>query len=165
MSQGRMNTWPSAVVVGAITAIALTSDRLPERVASHFGADGLANGFMTRPVYLAFMLGLGVGVPALVSLAMGVSVRHFPRFINIPNREYWLAPERRAATAAYLAAHTAWLAAGLAVFALAVHLLVIRANRLQPPRLDTGFLVALLVALAVALAVWLAVLGRRFRRD
>jgi uncharacterized membrane protein len=152
-------------VVAAIIAIASTSDQLPDRVASHFGADGLANGFMTRHMYLALMLGIGVGLPALIGLTVGPSVRRFSRFINIPNREYWLAPARREATVAYVAAHTARLVVGLAAFAVAVHLLVIRANRLHPPRLETDVMIALLALLAAVLAAWIAVLSRRFRLD
>jgi uncharacterized membrane protein len=163
MPDGRNRTWVSSVVVAAIAAIVLTSHQLPERVASHFGPDGVANGFMPREMYLAFMIGLGVGLPTLVALAVGISVRHASRFINIPNREYWLAPARREATTAYLAAHTSWLAIGLAAFAVAVHLLVIRANRLNPPRLDTDVLIALLAVLAAVLAAWVAMLSRRFR--
>jgi uncharacterized membrane protein len=164
MPRGHSSRWASAVVVGAITAIALTSDRLPERVASHFGPDGSANGFMARHIYLALMLAIGVGAPVLMSLMAGAFVHSFARFINIPNRAHWLAPARREATVAYLATHAAWLAAGLAVFVLAVHLLVIRANRLNPPRLDTREMIALLVAFAGSLVVWMAVLSRRFRR-
>jgi len=165
MPDGANRTWASVAVVAAITAIVLTSDQLPERVASHFGADGLANGFMARHIYLTFMLGIGVGLPALIGLTVGVSVRHFSRFINIPNRDYWLAPARREATAAYLAAHTSWLAVGLAACAVVVHLLVIRANRLNPPRLDTDAMIALLAVFAALMAAWVAVLNRRFRLD
>ena len=44
------------IVVGAF--IVATTGQLPDRVASHFGAGNLANGWMTRGGYLAFMLAL-----------------------------------------------------------------------------------------------------------
>jgi hypothetical protein len=157
--------WASTVVVGSITGIALTADWLPLRVASHFGAGGLANGFMAREVYLAFTIGMVVLPPALVGLGIALALRYFPQFLNLPNRDYWLAPERRGETEAYLTAHTAWLAALIALFALGVHLLVINANRSLPPQLETGPFVALLLGFAIVLVAWIGVLARRFRRD
>jgi hypothetical protein len=157
--------WASAVVVGSITGIALTADRLPVRVASHFGASGLANGFMTREVYLAFTIGLVVVAPALVGLGIALSLKYFPQFINLPNRDYWLAPEQRDETTAFLTAHAAWLAALLALLALGVHLLVVRANLSVPPRLETGPFLAMLLAFAFVMAAWIGALARRFRRD
>lgn len=156
--------WASTVVVGSITGIALTADWLPARVASHFGASGLANGFMTRDVYLAFTIGLVVLPPALVGLSIALSLRYFPQFLNLPNRDYWLAPERREETEAYLTAHTAWLAALLALFALGIHLLVVRANRIVPPQLETGPFLAMLLAFAIVMVAWIGALARRFRR-
>ena len=156
--------WASTVVVGSITGIALTADWLPARVASHFGASGLANGFMTREVYLAFTIGVVVLPPALVGLSIALSLRYFPQFLNLPNRDYWLAPERRDETEAYLTAHTAWLAALLALFALGIHLLVVRANRIVPPQLETGPFLAMLLAFAIVMVAWIGALARRFKR-
>jgi len=157
--------WASTVVVGSITGIALTADWLPARVASHFGPGGYANGFMTREFYLAFTIGMVLLPPVLVGLAIALALRYFPQLVNLPNRDYWLAPERRADTEAYLTGHTAWLAALLALFALGIHLLVVRANRSVPPQLETGPFVALLLAFAIVMVVWVGALARRFKRD
>lgn len=150
------------MVVGCVTAIVLTAERLPERVASHFDAGGVANGFMTRELYLAIVLALVVLLPALVAVLITTSMRHDPPRLNLPNRDYWLAPERRRATTDYLAAHAAWLAALVALLAVAVHLLVIRANRLDPPHLDAAPFLTVLLCFAVAIALWIAALLRRF---
>lgn len=157
--------WASTVVVGSLTGIALTADWLPAQVASHFGPSGFANGFMRREVYLAFTIGLVVLPPALVGLCIALSLRHFPRALNLPNRDYWLAPERREETSAFLMAHAAWLAALLAAFAFGVHLLLVRANLNVPPRLETGPFLAALAIFAIVMVVWIGVLARRFRRD
>jgi hypothetical protein len=165
MARGLGSGWASTVVVGSVTGIALTADRLPARVASHFGAGGAANGFMARDVYLAFTIGLAVLPPVLVGLTIALSLKYFPQFLNLPNRDYWLAPERRGATAAYLAVHTAWLAALLSVFVLGIHLLVLRANRSVPPQLETGPFLAVLAAFGIGMVLWIGALARRFRRD
>jgi uncharacterized membrane protein len=165
MPRGREQGWAGAVMIGCLTGIALTADRLPARVASHFDASGHANGFVTRPVYLAFTIGLVVLLSALVGVLIGVSVRHFPEFLNLPNRDYWLAPERRDETADCLAAHAAWFAALCALLALGIHLLVIRANLIEPPQLESGRFLAVLLVFAGAMVVWLRRLVRRFARD
>ncbi len=152
-------------MIGCITGIVLTADRLPTRVASHFGPAGLANGFMGRAAYLQFTVGLLLIVPLLVASAILIAVRLFPGGLNIPDRDYWLAPERREETVQYLLAHTLWLAALLGVLVLAVHLLVVEANRAVPPQLDTGHFVGALAAFFIALMVWVGALRRHFRRD
>ena len=71
---------------------------LPERVASHFGASGAANGWMTKSQFL--MTYAAILLPALF-LEFGCSAalpRRRKRSCNLPNKEYWLSPERRAGT-------------------------------------------------------------------
>ncbi len=164
MSNGPENGWASTVVVGSITGIALTADWLPHQVAGHFAITGLANGFVAREAYVAMLLGSAVLLPALVIGLLWLAVRRFPRLINLPNRDYWLADERRGATVEFLAARAAWLAALLALLALSLHLLVLRANHLDPIRLDPIGLLAVIVSFVVALGSWLGHLHRYFER-
>jgi hypothetical protein len=161
MARGTGTGWASVVVVGALTGVALTADLLPDRVASHFGWSGGANAFAARGTYLAVVVAAGVLAPALLA----VSVRLFPGALNVPHRDHWLAPERREATLAYLTAHAAWLAALLSTFVLAVHLLVVAANRRVPPQLDSRALLVVLGIFLVAMLGWVAALVHRFRRD
>ncbi len=165
MSRGLGTPWASAVVVGSITGISLTADWLPAHVASHFGASGFASGYTARETYLLFSIAIVVIPPVLVAMTIGLSLRYFPQFLNLPNRDYWLAPERRDDTAAYLTVHAAWLAALLAALALATHVLVVRANLSVPPRLETGPFLIMLVTFSALMVVWIAALARRFRRD
>jgi hypothetical protein len=142
----------------------LTSGGLPSVVASHFAAGGVANGFMPRPAYTFFMVAVTVLVPALIALS-GRLIEALPvARINLPNRDHWLAPERRAETLATLSARSVAFAALLAVFLCFVHWLVVRANRLQPPRLEETSFIGGLVLFALATAVWLTLLFMRFRR-
>ena len=156
--------WASMVVVGCLTGIVLTTDRLPARVASHFGVAGVADGFTSRGRYVVFMIAIAVLLPAIVASLVGVSARRFPGWVNIPNRDYWLAAVRREATADWLTGHATGLAALLALLAFGVHLLVIRANLHTPPYLEATSFLALLGAFTVALGLWVYVLHRRFRR-
>src|SRR5664280_3627514 len=86
------------VLVVAGGFVWLTSGDLPPVVASHFGPGGNANGLMGRGTYTAFMLAVVVAAPALVGFS-GQLVRVLPlQLVNLPNKQYWLAPQRRAAT-------------------------------------------------------------------
>lgn len=141
-----------------------TSAGLPAVVASHFAASGQANGFMPRGMYLGIMLGIGIGAPLLVGLLPGALVKGDGRNLNLPNRDYWLAPERREETIAFLRGHGQWFAAAVALFLAYVHWLVVLANRLQPPMLSSSAISSGLIVFFVALAVWIGVLFYRFRR-
>lgn len=142
----------------------LTSAALPSNMASHFGAGGAANGFMSRGAYVGVMLGVTLIAPLLVALS-GQLVNVLPtRLINLPHREYWLAPQRRAATIASLSRLSVYFASALVVFLCFVHWLVVRANEAPVPRLEP---VPMFVGLGLFLAgtaVWLIVLVRRFGR-
>jgi hypothetical protein len=135
---------------------------LPPVVASHFSASGAADGHMTRDLYRVLMLLLGVGVPAIVAFAGGNAMSRPGARLNLPNRDYWLAPSRREQTVAFLRNHMAWFAAALAVFLLYVQWLVVDANRHTPPTLALSRLLAGLGIFLLVLAIWIGKLMARF---
>lgn len=152
------------VLVAAAGFIWLTSGDLPPVVASHFGPGGAANGFMAKRTYLAFMLAVVVAVPALVGFS-GQLVRLLPiRWINLPNKHHWLAPQRRAETLESLRSLSVPLALALVIFLCFVHWLVVQANAMQPARLSERAVWVALAVLGVAVTLWLVVFFRRFGR-
>jgi hypothetical protein len=158
---------PALLVVALVVAgvvIGSTSSALPGTVASHFGAGGLPNGAMSREGYVAIMIAVAVGLPLLVLGFTAWLPRISPRTINIPNRDYWLAPERRATTFAYLTAHACWMGIALAAFVTALHLIIINANSASPPRLPTAEFVPLLVVFVTFVVLGGLLLILRFRR-
>ena len=141
-----------------------TSASLPHVVASHFGTSGSADGFMSRSAYRFVLLLLMIAIPLLLALLpLAATIKGGLR-LNLPNREHWLAPERRAETLHFLRAHGLWFASFVALFLAYVHLLVVEANRLEPPRLSTSAMHAGLAVFFVALIAWLGVLYLRFRK-
>ena len=142
----------------------LTSGDLPPVVASHFGSGGAANGFMGKGTYTAFMLAMVVAIPALIGFS-GQLVRVVPlQLVNLPNKQYWLAPQRRAATLESLSSIGVPFALALVVFLCFVHWLVVQANAVQPARLSEGSLFVGLAVFGVAMVLWLVVFFRRFGR-
>jgi len=150
------------LVVGAIL-ISATTDHLPAQIASHFGAGGVPNGWMSRNFYLLFMLAFAVILPIVVVLSIGVLPRYWSNAINIPNRVYWLDPVRRGDTLNYLAAHAFWLGLLMVVFITAIHFLLIEANATQPPRLPFRPFIAVLAIFLIATGLWTVTLMLHFR--
>lgn len=153
-----------ALLLAAAGFVHFSSVSLPPVVASHFAAGGAANGFMPRNGYVTLMTALVVGVPLLLA---GVSslVAFMPvNRINLPNRAYWLAPERVDETMAFLQMHGRYFAVLLAAFLCFVHWLVVLANG-QQPRLfpERPFMAGLILFLFATLG-WIGVLIARFRR-
>src|SRR5215813_8923472 len=88
----------AAVLIAVAWFIMTTTEHLSETVATHFGSGFLANGWMQREGYLTFSLTFATVLPAIVAGIVGWLPRIFPRYVNIPHRDYWLEPERRAST-------------------------------------------------------------------
>ena len=154
----------AAVVIAAIAVIAGTSSELPARLATSFGASGAPSGWETRHDYLTMMIGGVIGAPLLIMLALAWLPRVAPRLMNLPHRDYWLAPARRGDTLRSLFAFGCLLAIVLVVFLVALHLLIVRAQMHNPPELPLVPFVVLTGALLVAAGLWAAAWYRRFPR-
>jgi uncharacterized membrane protein len=143
-----------------ILFVTLTTPHMPALVASHFDAAGFATAFIARGVYLKVVLLIGAGLPvALVALLTFVYSR--AEDMKLPNKDYWLAPERIAATRARLVAHAVWFGSLLAAIVGYVHWLELDAHRSVPPQLsnprfEAGLLTFLLIAVAWSIAILMA---------
>ncbi len=87
--------------------------QLPNVVASHFNGRGAANGWQTKSAFFSVFAGVSV-LAAVVGFGIPRIIAAVPeQLINLPNKQYWLAPERRAETLAFLASDFAWFACGI----------------------------------------------------
>jgi len=153
-----------AIVAAAGVFVFATSSALPGRVASHFGTSGAADSFMSRGGYVTFMLVFVVGLSLVMTVIMTLVFRSATTSLNIPNREYWRAPERRAGTVAFLTRHNMRFGACLAVLLSYVHWLVVQANLRQPAELSNSAIYAGLVLFLLTIVVWIEWLWIAFRR-
>jgi len=151
------------VLAGAALFVIRSGAALPDLVATHFGATGRGNGFMPRSVYVRFMLGFVVLLPLAINLLIDYVLRLPSTSINIPNREYWLAPDRRGDTVERLQRHMKFFGVMLAVFLCYVHWQVVQANTRMPPTLDNIRFSTGVATFMAALVVWIVVLRRDFR--
>lgn len=154
------------LLAGSAGFIVATVGTFPDHVATHFGLGGQPNGWMSRDGYLIWMLGFGIVFPAIVSAMVGLLPRAWPglAFVNLPNRDHWFAPERRAESHAYLGRHACWLGCMIVLLMAGIHALILQAHDAVPAQLPETPFFALLGGFLLALGVWILVLYRRFYR-
>jgi uncharacterized membrane protein len=133
-----------AIVFAAIAQCIHDFPLLPARIASHFGPTGMPNGWMSKPqFFIAYALLL---IPA-AALEFWVSrrIRNKPDTkLNLPNKEYWLAPVRRAETFAYFESFFAWYGCVFLFVVVYAMGLALQANFDSPPHLPVGPIVSVM---------------------
>ena len=81
---------------------------LPDRVASHFGASGQPDAWADKEILVKIYLGV-VAFIAILFPGIGFLISKTPpSMINLPNKDYWLSPERRQDTMDTLSRQFLW---------------------------------------------------------
>jgi serine/threonine-protein kinase len=137
-----------------LTWVFYSAHSLPERVATHFGISGRADGFMSLANYRLFIAVLPLLLGGFILGVSKLCLRLPARFINIPNRDIWLSPARRPELAAILTRWFAILACLIVVLLAEVHTLTVLANQLQPPRLP-DIAAFVLIGFPAGLLLWI----------
>jgi hypothetical protein len=166
MKSGRLSWLALALLeAGFLVFVGLSALHLPERVASHFDTAGTANGWMRQSTYVRFIAAFGLCFPLFWALGLPLLLRFTPVSLwNLPHRGYWLAPERRSATEAYLAGQFRWFACLTVGFTTGVHASVVLANTATPPHLAGPAFGAVTGVFLAAGAAWTLVFWRHFAR-
>jgi uncharacterized membrane protein len=159
--------WPYALLAFAWLAFAAyvwwSAGQLPDKVATHFGVNGRPNAWQTHTGYIAFMLLFGAAIPAFILTTFAILRRLNGWGLNIPHKDYWLAPERRRATFDFVQRQGIWLALLLVAFFAGVHYFILMANAHAPAQLPAEFAV-LAGGFLVATLMWGAKLLSHFSR-
>ena len=133
---------------------------LPEEVASHFGLSGQPDAWSTKTSFIVHYFIL-VGFMIIIFLGIRFGMSKIPdSLINMPNKDYWLSPERRQKTFDFMSHYFLWIASATILFLLdmfnqifQVHLG--RANGMSHLVLSLGLLLGFAV-------LWTIGLVRRF---
>lgn len=143
--------------------LALSISLLPNCVATHFSGSGQANGWMSKNAYLLFMAVFSFFLPLLL-VGTSFTLRFFPdKYFNIPQRDYWLAPERRTETFSYLVTHSLWFACIALCFIIGIHFSIVQANSLTPAHLSTPMIIGLIGCFVAGLVVWIVSMILHFK--
>ena len=92
---------------------------------------------------------------------MGIAKRPDAK-LRLPNKEYWLAPERRAETFAYFDSFFAWYGCAFLLVEVFAMGLAMRANFDTPPQLPTGPIVSVIAGFVLYNVAAVIAMLRRF---
>jgi len=136
---------------------------LPDTVASHFGPGGVPDGWSSKSSFLTlYVIILVITVGPFLGLPF--LLRRLPNdLINLPKKDYWLAPERRDETLRTISTNLLWLGNATLMFLSHVMGVTLAANLTPEPHLGGTVLWALGIYLAFVL-VWTVTFVRRFYR-
>ena len=162
----RRSRLPIAVLLGSAALCAGQALHyaaiLPAFVASHFGPNGAPNAWMPRESFILLNLGV-VGLLTVLFLGLSILMGSLhAESINLPDKKYWMAPERRQETVDFLAGYFPWFGSATLLLMLDMFRQVFRFNLGFSKTLDHP-LASLGVYLFAVLA-WMAGFLRRFTR-
>lgn len=148
---------PHKISVVSFTALiahfAFYYPRLPEIIATNFGGGGRPQGWMSKSTFILFELGL-VLLIGFMMFGLPRLIKNIPNsLVNMPNRHYWLADDRKEKTLMILQREMGWVFVGLLAFFIAVNHLVFEANLADPKRLSDWFLFVF-VGFLLFVTVW-----------
>ena len=150
------------VLVGLLMS-AYYYPRMPERMASHFAGDGRPNGWQPREAFFLIML-VSSASSALVAFFAPWRIASQPNArINLPNRDYWLAPERRQHTMNYFSAFMAWFGCAILFVLISGTFLSFQANLAPDHHFNSPALLVVLVTFLLFLLVSLVRFVRHFQ--
>jgi uncharacterized membrane protein len=136
---------------------------LPERVAIHFGSGGLPNNWASSPVNSLILLGMHLVLFFSLYFSPRLVLMFPAKWINLPHKNYWLAPEHRTRTAGKVSVQMHQFGVAIFLLLLATGLLVIHANLSDPVRLNEPLALSFLAAFVVYTVVWCVRFFRSFR--
>ncbi len=151
------------VWIGLASFVCFTAAQLPDRVATHFGLGGVPNGWMTRGEHVQFTLLMGLVIPVFV-VGLFAFLRRFHGLLNIPHKDYWLAPERRQETMDFILRQGFRFAAMFIIFIAVIHWSILMANRHNPATLPGVHAAWIGGGFLAAAAVWVLAFFVRFLR-
>ncbi len=132
----------------------------PDRVPSHFDAAGRPNAWSSRDEFFVLQVGVTLGIAALL-IGIPWLMKFAPAsLINLPNKSYWFAPERREETMDRLVSYFDVFASATVLLLLVVFELTSLASR--GGGLSTNYFLPVLVSYLVFSAGWTVALIRTF---
>lgn len=133
---------------------------LPDRVASHFGASGRPDAWSSKQSFVEIYL-FAVAVVALLFSGIGSLLRRTPsHMINLPNRDYWMAPARAEETIDFLSQQFLWVGSATLLLLLDIFHQAFMVHLARAGGLEHA--VVSLVLYVVFTAIWSIGLIRKF---
>lgn len=152
------------LVLGSMLQVAYYAPLLPEVVASHFGYQGVANGWMSRTAFIIMYLALIIFLVVMRMLSIDFRLPQSAKYISLPHKDYWLTADRREQTEAYIGRSFVRLSTIVVIFILVLMQLVFMANLTEPPRINEQAVWLLLILFMLYMLIWVVTFYRYFGR-
>jgi drug/metabolite transporter (DMT)-like permease len=102
-------------------------------------------------------------LPLLIVGLVSVLAGQNPDRLKLPARSYWREPQYRAEALRRVRAHMWWLACLMTGLAIAIHFLLLDAQRSNPPHLAAGWFGLVVMGFLSGLLLWIAAFYLIFR--
>ncbi len=137
---------------------------MPDPMASHFAGSGEADNFATKTGFFLLHAGIMLFTVGIFLLMPWMFQKFRVKRMNLPNREYWLTPERIALVYRYFRESFAWFGVVQLIFLIGVIQLVFEANLNPPPILNNQIFLILIIGYFVFVIIWLIAFYRKFKK-
>jgi len=152
------------LLLAGLLMMAYYYPQMPQRMASHFAADGSPNGWQSREAFFVLMIVVSSASAVVCVLAPRQIAAKSNARINLPHRDYWLAPERRAETMRTISATMAWFGCGILLVLISGTFLALQANLAPDHHFNSEAMLAVLGGFLASLLFLFVGLVRHFQR-
>jgi uncharacterized membrane protein len=143
-----------------LTAVSLAL--LPDQVAIHFGAGGRPDSWASKEFNAAIFLVLEVPFFLLFYYAGVLPLGVSRKFLNLPNKDYWLKEENRNDLQRKFGRFMAEFGVAIFVFFLCITLLTLQANLSDPVLLNLVWFLVVFVLYMIYILWWVVRLIQGF---
>ena len=153
-----------AILAGGMAQCIHDFPMLPDRLASHFGVSGVPNGWMTKQQFFFAYALLVLPAAALELWVPRRIAKTGDARINLPHKDYWLAPERRTQTIERIIDQMLFIGGITLLLLDSVFFLTMKANLTSAPSLPGEWMWGMVIGFFVITIGWTISMIRSFKR-
>ncbi len=135
----------------------------PSIMAGHFNIQGLPDRFDTKGAFFYFEIQIMLTILAALIVAEGLLYIIPVEFINLPNKEYWLAPDRHSTTIARIGSFLEIIFSATIIVTQAAFELAANANLHKPIIFASQYMIPIIVGFFTFTMLALVLFALSFR--
>lgn len=143
--------------------IALTLSTLPDPIATHFNSANLPDDWSSHQTYWLIQVLVSIVTPMFVVFLLSFTNRLPSYLVNLPNKDYWLHPDRQESTQQRIVIYGWWMACIIVIFSIGLHYGIWMANQQALPRIDGDLMFHMTMGFIVLTIIWAMSLVRSFK--